>query len=104
MKKRTTDIIFIIIGAFLFALGVNLFVIPNEFGEGGVTGITIITYYFIEWSPGLVNLILNAILLIVGYKFLNKITTDLYDYRCSYELAISSFNRRMDALLRMKCS
>ncbi|MDR4984035.1 hypothetical protein CN491_09135 [Bacillus cereus] len=75
MKKRTTDIIFIIIGAFLFALGVNLFVIPNEFGEGGVTGITIITYYLFEWSPGLVNLILNAILLIVGYKFLNKITT-----------------------------
>lgn len=58
-----------------FALGVNLFVIPNEFGEGGVTGITIITYYLFEWSPGLVNLILNAILLIVGYKFLNKITT-----------------------------
>ena len=52
-----------------FALGVNLFVIPNEFGEGGVTGITIITYYLFEWSPGLVNLILNAILLIVGYKF-----------------------------------
>ncbi|HDR7531973.1 TPA: YitT family protein [Bacillus anthracis] len=75
MKKRTIDIIFIIIGAFLFALGVNLFVIPNEFGEGGVTGITIITYYLFEWSPGLVNLILNAILLIVGYKFLNKITT-----------------------------
>ncbi|MGG0731724.1 YitT family protein, partial [Bacillus paramycoides] len=69
------DIIFIIIGAFLFALGVNLFVIPNEFGEGGVTGITIITYYLFEWSPGLVNLILNAILLIVGYKFLNKVTT-----------------------------
>lgn len=75
MKKRTTDIIFIIIGAFLFAVGVNLFVIPNEFGEGGVTGITIITYYLFEWSPGLVNLILNAILLIAGYKFLNKITT-----------------------------
>ena len=52
-----------------------MFVIPNEFGEGGVTGITIITYYLFEWSPGLVNLILNAILLIVGYKFLNKITT-----------------------------
>ena len=48
MKKRTTDIIFITIGAFLFALGVNLFVIPNEFGEGGVTGITIITYYLLS--------------------------------------------------------
>jgi uncharacterized membrane-anchored protein YitT (DUF2179 family) len=75
MKKTTRDIIFIIIGAFLFALGVNLFVIPNELGEGGVTGITIITYYLFEWSPGLVNLILNAFLLMIGYKFLNKVTT-----------------------------
>jgi uncharacterized membrane-anchored protein YitT (DUF2179 family) len=75
MKKTTRDIIFIIIGAFLFALGVNLFVIPNELGEGGVTGITIITYYLFAWSPGLVNLILNAFLLIIGYKFLNKLTT-----------------------------
>lgn len=65
----------ITIGAFIFALAVNLFVIPNEFGEGGVTGITIITYYLFKWSPGLVNFILNVILLIVGYKLLDKQTT-----------------------------
>ncbi|WML41482.1 YitT family protein [Neobacillus sp. OS1-2] len=75
MKKISKDMMIIMIGAFLFALGVNVFVIPNEFGEGGVTGITIITYYLFEWSPGLVNLILNAFLLLVGYKFLNKVTT-----------------------------
>ncbi|WP_342431034.1 YitT family protein [Neobacillus sp. FSL H8-0543] len=75
MKKRLVDIVYIIIGAFLFALGVNLFIIPNELGEGGVTGITIIAYYLFQWSPGLVNLILNSILLIVGYRFLSKLTT-----------------------------
>lgn len=75
MKKSFVDILFLIIGSFIFALAVNLFVIPNELGEGGVTGITIITYYLFEWSPGLVNLILNAILLVVGFKLLNKKTT-----------------------------
>ena len=35
MKKERQTLFFIIIGAFLFALGVNLFVIPNEFGEEG---------------------------------------------------------------------
>jgi len=75
MKKTFIDIIFIIIGALLFALGVNLYIIPNELGEGGVTGITIIAYYLYKWSPGLVNLVLNAILLVVGYKFLSKTTT-----------------------------
>ena len=75
MKKRFIDILFIIVGSFIFALAVNLFVIPNELGEGGVTGLTIIAYYLYEWSPGLVNLVLNGFLLIVGYKFLSKITT-----------------------------
>ena len=42
MKKISLDVFFILIGAFIFALAINLFVIPNELGEGGVTGITII--------------------------------------------------------------
>jgi len=75
VRKRLADILFIMLGSFIFALAVNLFVIPNELGEGGVTGITIILYYLFEWSPGLVNLIFNAILLVVGYKFLDKTTT-----------------------------
>ncbi|WP_066295218.1 YitT family protein [Bacillus sp. FJAT-29937] len=75
MKKRIVDIVYILIGAFLFAVGVNVFIIPNELGEGGVTGITIIAYYLWQWSPGLVNFVLNSILLIVGYKFLSKMTT-----------------------------
>ncbi|WP_434751427.1 YitT family protein [Paenibacillus amylolyticus] len=75
MKRRITDILFIMAGAFLFALAVNLFVIPNDLAEGGVTGITIILYYLFHWSPGLMNLILNGILLIAGYKFLDRTTT-----------------------------
>ncbi|KJD45634.1 MULTISPECIES: YitT family protein [Paenibacillus] len=75
MKKRIADIAFIILGAFFFALAVNLFVIPNEFGEGGVTGVTIILYYLFQWSPSIVNLVINGLLLIVGYKFLDKRTT-----------------------------
>lgn len=75
MKKRIRDIVFLIVGSLLFALSINLFVIPNELGEGGVTGLTIIFYYMFEWSPGLVNLILNSFLLIVGYRFLGKTTT-----------------------------
>ncbi|WP_028594660.1 YitT family protein [Paenibacillus assamensis] len=75
MKKRFIDIFMIMLGAFIFAVAINVFVIPNEFGEGGVTGITIILYYLFQWSPGLVNLVINAFLLIVGYRFLDKMTT-----------------------------
>ncbi|MHA0858036.1 YitT family protein [Paenibacillus sp. CMAA1364] len=75
MKKKSIDILHIMVGTFLFALAVNIFVIPNEFGEGGVTGLTIIFYYLFQWSPGLVNLIINAFLLLIGYRFLDKQTT-----------------------------
>lgn len=75
MKRRVVDLLFIIVGSFIFALAVNIFVIPNELGEGGVTGLTIIAYYLYEWSPALVNLVLNGILIGVGYKFLSKNTT-----------------------------
>lgn len=75
MKKRLIDILMIMVGAFIFAVAINVFVIPNDLGEGGVTGLTIIAYYQFQWSPGLVNLIINSFLLIVGYKFLDKTTT-----------------------------
>lgn len=77
MKQKGIDMIFLIAGSLMFALAVNLFIIPNTFGEGGVTGLTIILYYLFQWSPGLVNLILNAFLLMIGYKFLDK-TTIIY--------------------------
>ncbi|MCH7322953.1 MULTISPECIES: YitT family protein [Solibacillus] len=75
MKKFTIDILIIMIGAFLFALAINLFVIPHDLGEGGVTGVTIILYYVMGWSPGLVSFVINAALLIMGYRFLNRQTT-----------------------------
>lgn len=75
MKKRAFDMIMLLIGAFIFALAVNLFVIPNDFGEGGVTGISIILYYVLKWSPALVGMVINGILLIIGYKLLDKKTT-----------------------------
>src|SRR5690625_1636488 len=64
----------IIVGAFTFSIAINVFIIPADLGEGGVTGITIILYYLYGWSPGLVSFIFNSILLIIGYKFLSKHT------------------------------
>jgi len=74
LKKRSKDFLILIVGSFLFALAVNLFVIPSELGEGGVTGVTIILYYVFGWSPSLMNLILNTILLVFGYRFLDRTT------------------------------
>lgn len=74
MSKLITNTIKVIIGSFIFAISVNYFAISNDLGEGGVTGITMILYYLYAWSPALTNLILNGILLIIGWRFLDKAT------------------------------
>ncbi|MFB4168496.1 YitT family protein [Virgibacillus sp. JSM 102003] len=72
MNKTVKEILMIIIGSFIFAIGVNYFAIPNRLSEGGVIGITIVTFYLFDWSPGVVNFILNTSLVAVGYKFFDK--------------------------------
>lgn len=75
MKKTLMDIFLIGLGSFLFGLSVNIFVIPSHFGEGGVTGISIILYHLFGWAPSITSFILNGMLIVIGYKFLNKTTT-----------------------------
>lgn len=72
MNKTIRDIILVMIGSFIFSAGINAFVISGNLGEGGVTGIAIVLYYAFHISPGITNFVLNAILIIVGYKYLSK--------------------------------
>ncbi|WP_042462619.1 YitT family protein [Neobacillus dielmonensis] len=74
MKRTVKDLTTILAGAAIFAVGVSYFTIPNHLSEGGILGITIITHYLFHWSPGIVNFVLNAVLLAVGYKFFEKRT------------------------------
>lgn len=62
------------LGSIIYAMGVNSFVIPNKFGNGGVAGIAILVYYLKQIPTGTTNLVVNAILLIIGYKFVEKRT------------------------------
>ncbi|WP_462410892.1 YitT family protein [Neobacillus sp. Marseille-QA0830] len=74
MKKTLKDFAMILVGAVIFAVGVSCFTIPNHLSEGGILGITIITHYLFQWSPGIVNFVLNAVLLAIGAKFFEKRT------------------------------
>nr|WP_201748768.1 YitT family protein [Staphylococcus delphini] len=62
----------VIVGAFIFSAGVNAFVIAGDLGEGGVTGLAIVLYYAFHWSPAIINFVVNAVLIAIGYKFLSK--------------------------------
>ncbi|GAF38396.1 hypothetical protein FC83_GL001673 [Agrilactobacillus composti DSM 18527 = JCM 14202] len=64
----------IVLGAIFYALAINYFLIPHKIGEGGVTGIMNVLYYTLGISPALTNLVLNGLLLIVGFRYLGSKT------------------------------
>ncbi|MBJ6366421.1 YitT family protein [Staphylococcus hominis] len=77
MNKNIKNILLVILGSFIFSAGVNAFVISGNLGEGGVTGIAIVLYYAFHISPALTNFVANAILIVIGYKFLSEKSTIL---------------------------
>lgn len=73
-KEFLLNILKITIGALIFATSVQVFALPNNLGEGGVTGITIILNQLYGIATSTTNMFFNAILLVIGYKFLDKKT------------------------------
>ena len=59
--------------------------IANHFGEGGITGVTLLGYYTLQIDPALSNLILNGFLLIIGYRYLER-KTMIYTVLAVFEL------------------
>jgi len=74
VKKYVKNALLIILGAWIYSIAINGLLIPHEIGEGGVTGLTTIGYYALNIPPALTNIVLNSILLIIGYRFLDKKT------------------------------
>lgn len=87
MKKTLYDVVLLLLGSFIFSIGINYFTIPNTLSEGGVIGLTLIAHYVFGWSPGMVNFLLNTILFLLGYKFFNKRTI----FYTLFSIAASSF-------------
>jgi uncharacterized membrane-anchored protein YitT (DUF2179 family) len=59
----------IVLGASLVGLGTNWFFVPNKVVSGGVTGISILMHYALNTPVGLVNLLLNVPLMIIGWRW-----------------------------------
>lgn len=64
------DAIFIILGAYLVSLGINMFLLPHKMTTGGASGIATIFYYLFNVPMGLSILIINLPLFLMSmYKF-----------------------------------
>ncbi len=58
---------FIILGAFIMAVGYVLFISPYRFAPGGVYGIAIVLHHTLGWPIGLVGLAMDIPLTILGF-------------------------------------
>lgn len=58
-KKISLEIIETILGAFIMAVGVSLFLLPNQLSSGGISGIATITYYLFHIPMGTMILVIN---------------------------------------------
>lgn len=61
---------FILLGGAVYSFGLHYFVISNELMEGGVTGIALLMYYALGWSPSVMTLVLNIPLFLLGLRTL----------------------------------
>lgn len=68
------DLIYMVVGAFLIAIGTNLFLLPHKMTTGGASGIATIFYYMLNIPMGLTLMLINIPLFIfsiikLGIKF-----------------------------------
>jgi uncharacterized membrane-anchored protein YitT (DUF2179 family) len=72
LTKIIKRAIFIFIGAWLVAVGLEIFLVPNRIIDGGIVGISIIFSHLTGKSLGLFLILLNLPFLYVGYKQIGK--------------------------------
>lgn len=60
------------VGAFIVAIGYSLFQIPFNLAAGGLTGLSIIIRHFTGWPVGILYLLMNIPLLLLGFRQLGR--------------------------------
>ncbi len=71
-KDIFKDYFMITASTFVIMVGVYFFKFPNNFTFGGITGLSVVLGKVTPFSPSTVNLLLNFILLLVGFIFLGR--------------------------------
>ena len=72
MKKKMKALAAVVLGNFLYALTVKLFLLPAELVTGGTTGIALVVNHHWDISISTFVLFFNVIMLILGWLVLGK--------------------------------
>jgi uncharacterized membrane-anchored protein YitT (DUF2179 family) len=70
--KAIYKYLLLLIGSAIAAVGLEIFLVPNRIIDGGIVGISIISYYLTDIPLGLFTFFLNVPFLLLGYKQIGK--------------------------------
>lgn len=79
-KEWVKNILLCTLGSFIAAIAINLFMVPSNVISGGVRGFAIVIRKLTEIPVYTTNLVINALLLFIGYRTLKKKTAYLTLY------------------------
>ena len=82
-SKKFNEIFFVVLGSFLYCVGVKWFVVANGLVVGGVTGLSVLLditfrqFFGLQFSVGVINLVLSVPIFVFsffvnGFKFVRK--------------------------------
>ena len=63
----------ILLGSVIGAAAYPAFLIPNNIAPGGLTGVALILNFLLDWPVGVVSLVMNVPLFLIGYRSMGKI-------------------------------
>lgn len=72
MKRFVLQYTMITVGALIAAISCNIFLVPNHFLTGGLTGIAIIFHYLMDLPIGTQNMLFNLPILYLAYYFFGR--------------------------------
>lgn len=68
--RVVVEYLVITLGAVLFDLALDWFLVPNQIAAGGITGLSVVLSARLGWPVGITYLMLNVPLLLVGFRSL----------------------------------
>jgi len=86
LKRNLANLSLVILGSIIMGIGYSLFLIPHHFVPGGVSGIAMIVNYFTRLPLGILIMVLNIPVFILGIKIMGR----KYGLRSLLGMVISS--------------
>ena len=62
----------ITVAVLIMDIGIYVFKFPNNFSFGGVSGMAVVFAKFLPFTASVINLVINLVLLVVGFAFLGR--------------------------------